>query len=205
MILLLILGRSIGIRKDHEQEQDSRLHPAFCLGLFERRSGAEQTREILVHGGRSLRARKISRRIEPRENGMGDLAARHALFAVTGGDIARPVAHVIETKFFFHAEVDHGMAVLGAAYFWRPENFHEIAGLRFGEIIEILSEVHLVEEPSCSRPVGVPSAPDAFAIALTADYEAFARGVIEMEKTPRAQGLDRFHENKISRARAVAR
>ena len=84
------------------------------------------------------------------------------------------------------------MPMLGATHFGRPENLHKIAGLGLGEIIEVLPEIHFMEEPCCSRPVGVPSAPDAFPIALAANHQAFERGVIQIEGTTRAQSLDRL-------------
>jgi len=135
---------------------------------------------------------------------MDDFVSRHALFAVTRWDIARPITDVVETKLLFHAQINHGVAVFGAAYFGRPENFHEIPRLRLGEIIEILSEIHFMEKPRRSRPVGIPPAPNALAIALTANHEAFERGVIEMEGTPRTQDLDGLHENEVGRTRAIA-
>ena len=61
-------------------------------------------------------------------------------------------------------------------------------------------------EKACgSRAVGVPATPDALTVALTMNHQAFERGVIEMKGTARPQRLDRFHENEVGRARAIAR
>src|SRR5438045_6721655 len=91
-----------------------------------------------------------------------------------------------------------------AAHFGRPKNFHVIARLRPGEVIEVMSETEFVEEPRGAGPIGVPATPDAFAIALMANHEAFERRIIEIERAARAQRLDCFHEDQISRARAIA-
>ena len=70
------------------------------------------------------------------------------------------------------------MAVLRPADFGRPENFHEITGLRLGEVVEIFAEIHFVEEPRGPRAIGVPSAPDAFAVALVADEKTVEGRII---------------------------
>ena len=95
--------------------------------------------------------------------------------------------------------------MLGTADFGRPKNFHEIARLRFGEVIEVPAQVHLIREARRAGAVGVPSAPNAFAVALTTNHQAFESRMIEIERTLRAQGLDRFHEDEVGRAGAVAR
>src|SRR6267143_7171444 len=136
---------------------------------------------------------------------MDDFGPRHTLFAVARWDVARPEADVIEAKLFLHTQIDNRVSVFGAAHIGRPKNFHEIAGLCFCKIIKILSEVHFMEKARGSRAIGVPATPDALTIALTANHQAFERRVIEMEGAARAQGFDRFHENEVSRAGAVAR
>src|SRR5947209_3797401 len=83
------------------------------------------------------------------------------------------------------------------------KNFHEISGLRLGEVIEVFAQVYFVEKARGSRAVGIPSTPNAFAIALVADEEAFKRGVIETQSAARSQGFDRLDENKIGGARAI--
>ena len=95
--------------------------------------------------------------------------------------------------------------MLGFADFGRPEDLHEIARLRFSKIVEIVTQVHFMKEARGARSVRIPPAPDAFAIPLTADHQAFESRMIEMERAFRPQHLDRFHEDEISRARAVTR
>src|SRR5450755_4337908 len=121
---------------------------------------------------------------------MDDFGPGHTLFAVARWDVARPEANVIEAKLFLHTQIDNRVSVFGAAHLGRPENFHEIAGLCFCEIIKILAKVHFIEKARGARAIGVPSAPDALTVALTANHQAFERGVIEMERTPGAQSLD---------------
>ena len=118
---------------------------------------------------------------------MDDFGPRHALFAVTRGNVARPVADVIESKLFLHAKIDNRVSVFGAADFGRPKYFHEIAGLGFCEIVKVLSEIHFMKKARGSRTVGVPAAPYAFTISLSANHQVFERRVIEMESVPRAR------------------
>ncbi len=42
-------------------------------------------------------------------------------------------------------------------------------------------------------------------VALATNHQAFEGRVIEMERALRAQGLDRFHEDEVGRAGAIAR
>ena len=97
------------------------------------------------------------------------------------------------------------MTVLAPPDFRRPEYFHEIAGLRLGEIVEIFTEIHLVEEPRRSRPVRIPPTPNAFAVALVADKKTVENRVFEPERAARPQRFNRFDEHQIRRAGAIAR
>ena len=87
----------------------------------------------------------------------------------------------------------------------RPEYFHKVARLGFRKVVEVLAQIHLVKETRGAGAIGIPPAPDAFAIALTADHQAFESGMIEMEGAFRPQHLDRFHENEIGGAGAITR
>ena len=87
----------------------------------------------------------------------------------------------------------------------RPENLHEIAGLRLIETIEVPAEPQFVKKARGARAVGVPSSPDAFAVALISNDQLFQGGIIEVKLPTRAQRLDRSNEDQICRARAETR
>ncbi len=95
--------------------------------------------------------------------------------------------------------------MLQPADFRRPKNFHKIAGGRLGEIVEVSAETELVKKPRRAGAIGVPSAPDAFAVPLIPNHELIEGRIIEMEQPRGASRFDCLHENKISRAGAVAR
>src|ERR1044071_8751693 len=95
------------------------------------------------------------------------------------------------------------MAMLGPANFRRPKNLHEIAGLRRGEVIKVFSQVHLVKQSSGAGPVGIPPAPDAFAIALVANQETLERGMVQGQGSAGAKGFDCLDENQIGRAGTI--
>src|SRR5262249_48818777 len=76
--------------------------------------------------------------------------------------------------------------------------------LGFGEVVEIATDAQLVKQARGSRSVRVPSSPNALAVALPANHQLIERLVIELELAPGAQLFDRFHEDEVSRARAVA-
>lgn len=84
----------------------------------------------------------------------------------------------------------------------RPKDFHEIAGLRLIETIEVAAEPQLVEKARCAWAISVPTAPDAFPIVLISDDQVLQSGGIEIQLTPRPQRLDCFNEDQIGRARA---
>src|SRR5438045_9160450 len=117
---------------------------------------------------------------------MHDLRPRNGFLSVAAWNVARPKSNVLEPCFLLHPEKNNRMTVLGPADFRRPKNFHKVAGLRLGEVVEVFAEVHFVEEESSARAIGVPSHPDAFAIELAADKETFTRDNIQ----PRRSGRD---------------
>ena len=182
-----------------------RLHPALCFRFFVAGARIQQARQILVHRRSAQRARQVPRGVEPGENRVHYLGPGDTPLPVATRNVARPKPDVIKSGSFFHAEINDGMAVLGPANFRRPKNLHEIAWLRMGEIVEIFSEVHLMEEPRSPRTVGVPAAPDAFAVALVANEQTFERREIQTQSAARAQRFDGLDENQIGGARTVAR
>jgi len=84
----------------------------------------------------------------------------------------------------------------------RPKDFHEIAGLRLIETVEVVAEPQLVKEARCAWSVSVPAAPDAFPIALISNDQVLQSARIEIELAPRPQRLDCFNEDQIRCARA---
>ena len=84
----------------------------------------------------------------------------------------------------------------------RPKDFHEIAGLRLIETVEVVAEPQLVKEARCAWAISVPAAPDAFPIALISDDQMLQSGGIEIQLAPRPQRLDCFNEDQIRCARA---
>src|SRR5436190_3775493 len=171
------------------------LHSALRFCFLVTGSGGEKAREISVDRRRAQGAGQIRRRIEPGKNCVHDLGARNASLAVAAGNVARPEADVIQPRPPFHAEINDRMTVLRAAYFRGPEDFHEIAGLRLGEVVEVFAEIHFVKETGGAGTVRVPSAPDAFAVALVANKEAVERRVIETKRAARAQDFDGLDEH----------
>jgi len=89
------------------------------------------------------------------------------------------------------------MSVLGFAYLPRPENFHKITRPRLIKVIEVRSKPQLVKETGGARSICVPTAPDAFPIALISNDKAFQGGIIQTKVAARTQGLDGSNENKI--------
>ena len=96
------------------------------------------------------------------------------------------------------------MSVLVSSDLARPENFHEIARPRLIEVIEVLAKPQLVKETRRAGSVGIPAAPDSFAIALIPNDEPLQGGIIEMKVASRAQSLDCPDEHEIRCARAEA-
>jgi len=84
----------------------------------------------------------------------------------------------------------------------RPKDFHEIAGLRLIETIEVVAEPQFVKETSCAWAISVPATPDAFPIVLISDDQVLQSGGIKIQLTPRPQRLDCFNEDQICCARA---
>ena len=77
------------------------------------------------------------------------------------------------------------MSVLGPADLRRPENFHKITRHRLVEIIEVFSKIQVMKQSRCSRPVGVPAAPDSLAVALIANDQLLEGGDVETRSRPR--------------------
>jgi len=96
------------------------------------------------------------------------------------------------------------MTVLVSSDLARPENLHEIARLRLIEVIEVLAEPEPVKKTRRAGSVGIPAAPDSFAIVLIPNDEPLQSGIIEMEVASRAQSLDCLDEHQIRCARAEA-
>jgi len=97
------------------------------------------------------------------------------------------------------------MSVLISPYLTRPENFHEVTGLRLIDIVEISTEAQLVKETRGARAIRVPAAPDAFSIVLVANDQALERGIIQIKLTALAQRLNRSDKHQIGRARTETR
>src|SRR5450631_2888264 len=97
------------------------------------------------------------------------------------------------------------MSMLRTPHFRRPENLHEIARLRFFEIVEVAPEPEFMEKPGRSRAVGIPAAPDPGTIALPADEQLVERRLIQTEGAAVAQRYDGFQEDEIGGPGAIAR
>ena len=82
----------------------------------------------------------------------------------------------------------------------RPKDFHEIAWLGLGKIIEVTAQIELVKKPGCARAVCVPTAPDSFTIALVTNHELIQGGEVEIKLTVGPKRLDCLNENQIRRA-----
>ena len=87
----------------------------------------------------------------------------------------------------------------------RPENLHEIAGLRLIDIVEISTEAQFVKQARGSRAICVPPAPDAFSIVLVAYDQTLKRAIVQTKLTTFAQSFDRSDKHQIRRARTETR
>ena len=154
---------------------------------------------------RASDSRQIGRRLETRENRVRDFASRHALLAVTRGNIARPVTNVLTVRSILHSQKNRGVSVLVSSHLARPENFHEITRLRLIDIVEISTEPQLVKQTRGARAICVPAAPDAFSIALVTNDQALKRAVVQTKLTTFAQSFDRSDKHQIRRARTETR
>ena len=153
--------------------------PALRAGFRNAGARSKERRQIRIDEWGVVDPREISRRLKTRKNGVGDLASRNAFFAVAGRNVARPITDILAVRTILHAEEDRRMSVLVSPDLPRPENFHEIARFRLIEVIEVLSKLQLVKQTGCARPICIPAAPDAFAIALISDDQSLQRGIIE--------------------------
>jgi hypothetical protein len=97
------------------------------------------------------------------------------------------------------------MSMLVLPNFPRPEDFHKIARLCPIEVIEVLSKLQLVKKAGSAGSVCVPSAPDAFSIALISNNQSLQRGIIELQLTARTQSFDRSDKHEVGGARAETR
>ena len=93
------------------------------------------------------------------------------------------------------------MSVFIFSHLPRPENFHEIAWLRLIKVVEIAAKSQLVKETRSAGAIGVPSAPDPFAVTLISNDQVLQSGVIEMKFASRTQRLDRSDEHEVGCAR----
>ena len=93
------------------------------------------------------------------------------------------------------------MSVLVSSHLARPENFHEVSGLRLINIGEISTQPQLVKETRSARAICVPSSPDAFSVVLVANDQPFKRGIIQTKLTAFAQSFDRSDKDQIRRTR----
>lgn len=105
----------------------------------------------------------------------------------------------------FSPEVNHGVAALGFANAFGPEDFHEIAGTRFAEIVEVSAESKLMKQPCGAGPVCVPSSPNSFAVALVANHELTESGEVQVKLPPLSQMFQSSDEHEISGAGTKAR
>ena len=112
--------------------------------------------------------------------------SRHALLAVPGGNIARPIANVLTVGAVLHSQENRGMSVLVFANRARPENFHEIARLGVIETVKVSAEPQLVKQTRRAWAICVPAAPNAFAVALITNDQPLKRAAIETKLTARA-------------------
>ena len=87
----------------------------------------------------------------------------------------------------------------------RPENLHEIAGFRLIDIVEISTEPQFVKQTRRAWAICVPTAPDAFSIALVADDQPLKCAVVQTKLTTFAQSFDRSDEDQIRRSRTETR
>src|SRR4029077_18826722 len=101
------------------------------------RATSEKRSQIRVNRRRASDSRQIGRRFETRKNGVRDFASRHALLAVTGGNITRPIPNVLTVWAILCSQENRGMSVFVSPHLARPENFHEITRLRLVNIVEI--------------------------------------------------------------------
>lgn len=97
------------------------------------------------------------------------------------------------------------MSALTAAHALRPKDFHEIARLCLSEVVEVAAETQLMKKARRARPVRIPAAPNAFAIALISNDQLIERGEVELKLATLAQGLDRSNKNEVGRAGTEAR
>jgi len=136
---------------------------------------------------------------------MNDFRAGHPTIAIAKRDVARPKVDIIEARPRFHSEENYRVAMLGATHLGRPEYFHEIAGLRLREVVEVLADAEFVKQARRAGSIRIPASPNSFAIALSANHQLLQGREIQIERTVIAQGFDCFDENEIGCARAVAR
>ena len=179
--------------------------PALLSSFGEVRFLAQKGGKISIDGRHLLDPGQIRRRFEPGEDCIGDLASRNFFFAVTARNIARPKTDIFAVGMIHRSEKDDRMTVFAPTDILVPKNFHEIARLRLREIRKVSSESEFVKQAASSGAVGVPAAPNPFAIALVANHKLVQRCKIELELAAVAQGFDRFDEDDISRARAETR
>jgi hypothetical protein len=178
---------------------------ALLAGLGEAGSGGDQAGEVGVDFRGGLDAGEVCGGFEAGKDDLGDPAAGDAFLAVACGDVAGPEADVWLAVLHFGAEEDDGVAVLCAADFRGPEYFHEIAGFCALEVGEVGAEAEFVEEAGGAGAVGVPAAPDTFAIALAVvDDEGFHGIGVELEAAIALELLDGFQENEVGGAGAEA-
>src|SRR5206468_3857631 len=80
-----------------------------------------------------------------------------------------------------------------------------IARLSLIDIVEISTEAQLVKETCGPRTIGIPSAPDAFAVMLVPNDQALKSIIIEMKLAAVAQSLNGSDKHQIRRARTETR
>ena len=182
-----------------------RNHSAFPRRLGEVRTFSQERRQITVRRRRVIDARQIGGRLQSRKDGVGNFAMWHFFFAVARGNVARPVPNIFNAGAILRSQKNDGAPAFAATDTFRPEDFHEIARLRFREAIEIAAEAEFMKKAGCPRAVCIPAAPNSFAIVLISNDQLIERGEVELKLSAFAQGLDCANENEVSSAGAKAR
>ena len=97
------------------------------------------------------------------------------------------------------------MSVLIFSHLARPENFHEVSGLRLVDIVEISTKPQFVKQTRRAGAISVPSSPDVFSIVLVANDQMLEGAVVQTKLTAFAQSFDRPDKDQIRRARTETR
>jgi hypothetical protein len=177
----------------------STLNATLAGGFSKAGTFPKQRRQIRIDDRRAADAGQIGWHLQAGKDGVGNFCPRHGFFAVTVGHVARPEAHVFDAAAVFRSQENNGMSALAAADALRPKDFHEIARPRLSETVEIAAETELMKKARRAWSVRVPSAPNAFAIALISNDQLIERGEVELKLVTLAQGLEGPNKDKVGR------